>query len=143
MEQRLRLVQGSGLRDDNRASERRRVMVPGQIVWKDAKGATRMVPVRTRDVSDEGVSVECTMATTIPLFRLVFFQVDRSVRNCPDLPATLRKNNVLSAIFRVGESSPVTGAPTEYALRLLVDPEARRQAAVANWSANQNCTRTA
>lgn len=118
-------------------------MVPGQIVWKDAKGATRMVPVTTRDVSDQGVSVETTMATAIPLFRLVYFQVDRTARNQSDLPASLRKSNVLSAIFRVGESSPVTGAPTEYALRLLVEPDARPKTAVAGWSAGASCTRTA
>ena len=141
MEQRLRLVQGSGPRDENRASERRRVAVPGQIIWKDAKGSTRMAAVVTRDVSDHGVSVECTAAAAIPLYRLVYFQVDRDVRNRTDLPPTLRKSNVLSAIFRVGDCSPATGAPTEYALRLLVEPD--RGEATSDWSAAAGCTRTA
>jgi hypothetical protein len=51
--------------------------------------------------------------------------VDRSVRHRSDLPAALRKSNVLSAIFRVGDTSPRTGAPIEYGLRLLIEPERR------------------
>jgi hypothetical protein len=143
MEQRLRLVQTSSPRLDNRTSERRRVAVPGQIVWKDARGATRMVPVMTRDVSELGVAVECQISTAIPLYRLVYFQVDREARHCADLPATLRRSNVLSAVFRVGECSEVTGAPTEYALRLLVEPEGRSAPMGRDWSADTGCTRTA
>ena len=142
MEQRLRLVQGTASRGDNRASERRRVAMPGQIVWKDAKGATRMAPVMTRDVSDHGVRFECTVPAAIPLYRLVYFQLDRDVRHCPELPASLRKSNVLCAVFRVGESSPETGAPTEYALRVLAEPDRRPAAPAQGWPAAA-CTRTA
>ena len=126
MEQRLRLVQSNDPVPESRKSERRPVTLPAQIVWKDAKGATRMTPVVTRDVSDFGVSVECSVASAIPLYRLVYFQIDRQARHSPHLPPVLRKSNILSAIFRVGECSSVTGAPTEYALRLLVEPEERR-----------------
>ena len=99
MEQRLRLVQGGQQpRADKRISERRAVAVPGQIVWKDARGTTRMASVVTRDVSEHGVSVECLSGEAIPLYRLVYFQIDREARNRPDLPAALRKSNVLSAI---------------------------------------------
>jgi len=144
MEQRLRLVQTGGPRPDKRASERRRIAVPGQIVWKDAKGSTRMAPVLTRDVSEHGVSVECQVPTPIPLYRLVYFQIDRDARNRADLPAPLRKSNVLSAIFRVGESSAVTGAPTEYALRLLVEPAQRAaDAGGSEWPEASGRTRTA
>ena len=143
MEQRLRLVQSSGPRLENRASERRRVSVAGQIVWKDAKGSTRMVPVVTRDVSDHGVAVECRIAASIPLYRLVYFQVDRNARQSAELPALLRKSNVLSAVFRVGECSAVTGAPTEYALRLLVEPDRRSAAIGRDWSADAGRTRSA
>ena len=80
--------------------------MPGQIVWKDARGTTRMTAVVTRDVSDHGVSVDCLGGMPIPLFRLVYFQVDREARNRPDLPAALRKSNVLSAVFRVGDVPP-------------------------------------
>jgi hypothetical protein len=121
MEQRLRLVQGTQPRTPRRA-ERRRIAVPGQIVWKDARGITRIARVITRDVSDLGVSVECLGGIPIPLFRLVYFQVDREARLRPDLPAALRKSSVLSAVFRVGPCRQATGAPSDYALRLLIEP---------------------
>ena len=123
MEQRLRLVQGWHGRSEKRAAERRRVEVPGQIVWKDARGTTRMASVITRDVSEHGVCVECLSGTPIPQYRLVYFQVDRDARSRPDLPAALRKTSVLSAVFRVGVCRQSTGVPADYALRLLVEPE--------------------
>jgi hypothetical protein len=122
MEQRLRLVQGGQPRGDKRTSERRRLEVPGQIVWKDAGGTTRFASVVTRDVSEHGVAVQCLNGAAIPRYRLVYFQIDRDARNRPELPAALRKPNVLSAIFRVGPYSERTGSPSEYALRLLVEP---------------------
>lgn len=82
-----------------------------------------MAAVVTRDVSEFGVSVECLGGMPIPLYRLVYFQIDREARNRPDVPAALRKSNVLSAIFRVGPCQQSTGAPSEYALRLMVEPE--------------------
>ena len=123
MEQRLRLVQGGQGRSDKRQSERLAIEVPGQIVWKDAKGTTRMASVITRNVSEQGVRVECLSGTPIPQYRLVYFQVDRDARHRPDLPAALRKSSVLSAVFRVGPCQQATGAPSDYALRLLVEPE--------------------
>jgi hypothetical protein len=144
MEQRLRLVQGA--RVEKRGAERRPVRVPGQIVWKDHRGQTRMASIVTRDVSEHGVSFECQSGLIVPLYRLVYFQVDRHARNRPDLPATLRKQNVLSAVFRVGASSEKTGTPTEYALRLLVEPQpavAARTTPSAEWSGSDERTRTA
>jgi hypothetical protein len=129
MEQRLRLVQGGQGRSDKRAAERRRLEVPGQMVWKDARGTTRIASVVTRDVSEHGVCVECLSGTPIPQYRLVYFQVDRDARNRPELPASLRKNSVLSAVFRVGACRQATGAPSDYALRLLVEPERKVTAA--------------
>ena len=142
MEQRLRLVQGSS-RYEKRVGDRHRVAVPGQIVWKDARGATRMASVVTRDVSEHGVSVDCVAGTPIPLYRLVYFQVNREARNRPDLPAVLRKSSVLSAIFRVGPCSDVTGVPTEYALRLLVEPDVKTARSDASWEATTSRTLTA
>jgi hypothetical protein len=128
MEQRLRLVQGGHQpRSEKRTSERRPLSVPGQIVWKDARGATKLTSVVTRDVSDHGVAVECLNGATIPLYRLVYFQVDREARHQPDLPEALKKPNVLSAVFRVGADSRATGSPSEYALRL-VEPARSGQA---------------
>jgi hypothetical protein len=129
MEQRLRLVQRAQSRGEKRAADRQRLTVPAQIVWKDARGTTRMAPVRTRDVSEHGVSVECLGGMPIPQFRLVYFQIDREARGRPDLPAPLRKSSVLSAVFRVGPCTQETGAPSEYALRLLVDPAQKPHAA--------------
>ena len=143
MEQRLRLVQGTNNRYERRGADRHRISVPGQILWKDAKGTTRMASVVTRDVSGNGVTVECTSAVAIPLYRLVYFQVDRDARNRLDLPAQLRKSNVLSAIFRVGPSSDVTGAPTEYALRMLVEPARESAAPDVTWTPEAARVKTA
>jgi hypothetical protein len=139
MEQRLRLVQGSHQpKNDKRTSERRRLAVAGQIVWKDARGNTKLTEVVTRDVSDHGVSVECLNGATIPLYRLVYFQVARDARQHPELPEAFKKPNVLSAIFRVGADNQATGAPFEYALRLLVEPARTAQPAGVDtdWAAH-------
>jgi hypothetical protein len=133
MEQRLRLVQSGGRACEKRGADRFPLSVPGQIVWKDARGTTRLASVVTRDVSEHGVSVECTGGTPIPLYRLVYFQLDREARYRQDLPAALRKPNVLSAIFRVGPCSDATGAPTEYGLRLLVEPDRQPAAPPSGW----------
>ena len=143
MEQRLRLVQGGQPRTDKRAAERRRLEVPGQIVWKDARGTTRMAAVVTKDVSEHGVSVECLGGMPIPLFRLVYFQIDREARNRHDLPAALRKSSVLSAVFRVGECRKETGAPSDYALRMMVEPHRAAAAPAAPATDSGDRTRTA
>ncbi len=121
MHQRHRIVQCGQPHSQKRAVERRRIAVPAQIVWKDAGGVTRVASVITRDVSDQGVAVDCLGGVPIPAFRLVYFLVDRNAR-MPDLPHPLRTSGVLAAVFRVGPSNPATGAPTGYALRLLVEP---------------------
>lgn len=144
MEQRLRLVQGTHARAEKRGAERRLLTVPGQIVWKDARGTTRMASVITRDVSEHGVRVECLGGVPIPLYRLVYFQVDRAVRERTDLPPALCKSNVLSAVFRVGPSSQATGAPTDYALRMLVGPDRKKAAAPAPvWQSRTTSVRSA
>jgi len=132
MEQRLRLVQGGQQpRSEKRTSERRPLEVPGQIVWKDARGNTRLTSVVTRDVSEFGVSVECLTGAAIPLYRLVYFQIDRDSRHHADIPPALRKPNVLSAVFRVGADNRAIGGPSGYALRLLVEPARTVQATTA------------
>ena len=125
MEQKLRLVQANNTAApaEKRRAARHQLAVPGQIVWKDARGTTRTASVVTRDVSETGVSVECLQGPAIPLYRMVYFQVDRMARTRKELPAVLRGSNVLSAVFRVGATSQRTGSPAEYALRLLVEPQ--------------------
>ena len=106
----------------NRIGDRRKLRVPGRLTWRDAKGALRFVSVVTRDVSEVDAFVECQAPTSIPLYRLVHFQVERSDRDCPELPAVLQHGKVLSAVYRVGPYRPSSGTPLGYALRLLIDP---------------------
>jgi len=111
-----------------RRAERRRVSVPGRLMWRDARGTLRFASVVTRDVSDDDCFVECEVPAVIPLYRLVHFQVERSARDSADLPATLREGKVLGAVYRVGPYQSATGTPSGYGLRLLVDPGQRRTA---------------
>lgn len=121
----------------NRIGRRRSVRVPGRLTWRDASGTLRFASVVTRDVSDVDAFVECQVPASIPLYRLVHFQVERPARECGDLPSVLQQGKVLSAVYRVGPYKSSTGTPQGYALRLLVDPkqsaaEARATLAVAN-----------
>jgi hypothetical protein len=69
--------------------------------------------------------VECQVPASIPLYRLVHFQIERTGRETTDLPAPLRRGKVLSAVYRVGPYRPSSGTPLGYALRLIVDPVRR------------------
>jgi hypothetical protein len=105
-----------------RIGTRRKVRVPGRLTWRDSSGTLRFVSVVTRDVSDVDAFVECQMPASIPLYRLVHFQIERPARDCSDLPGVLRQGKVLSAVYRVGPYKSSTGTPQGYALRLLVEP---------------------
>jgi hypothetical protein len=89
---------------------------------------TRFASVITKDVSESGVYLECRGSDAIPLYRLVYLQLEREARDLAGLPAPLRDGRVLSAVYRVGPRQPATGTPSGYALRLLVEPGARRAA---------------
>ena len=110
-----------------RIGERRKVRVAGRLTWRDASGALRFVSVVTRDVSDVDAFVECQAPTSIPLYRLVHFQIERTGRGCSDLPAVLQQGKVLSAVYRVGPYKSATGTPQGYALRLLIEPTPARR----------------
>jgi hypothetical protein len=105
-----------------RVAERRRVSVAGRLTWRDASGTLRFASVITRDVSDRDLFVECQVPASIPKYRLVHFQVERTARDSRELPGVLRHGKVLAAIYRVGPHQTTTGTPRGYALRLLVDP---------------------
>ena len=62
------------------------------------------------------------MPASIPLYRLVHFQVERSAQDRTHLPAVLRRGKLLSAVYRVGPYAPATGTPQGYAIRLLSEP---------------------
>lgn len=122
-----------------RIGDRRKISVPGRLTWRDGSGTLRFVSVLTRDVSDVDAFVECQVPASIPLYRLVHFQIERSARECMDLPPVLKQGKVLSAVYRVGPYRSATGTPQGYALRLLVEPgrvsarpRARTTIAVAN-----------
>jgi len=105
-----------------RAGERRKLRVAGRLTWRDSSGALRFVSVVTRDVSDVDAFVECQAPTSIPLYRLVHFQIERAGRECSELPLVLQQGKVLSAVYRVGPYKSATGTPQGYALRLLIEP---------------------
>ena len=105
-----------------RIGDRRQLRVAGRLTWRDASGALRFVSVMTRDVSDVDVFVECQVPASIPLYRLVHFQIERNGRDTTDLPPVLQQGKVLSAVYRVGPYRTTTGTPQGYALRLLIDP---------------------
>jgi hypothetical protein len=105
-----------------RRSERRSLVLPGRVTWKDSRGTTRFASVLTRDVSDTGIFIEWSESTSIPLYRLVTFQLERDARNADGLPMALRVGKVLSAVYRAGEFQKSTGTPEGYGLRLLVEP---------------------
>jgi len=106
--------------DNPRGSERRAVTVPARLTWKDQRGATRFATVLVRNVSEHGVYVECQSPVSIPLFRLVQFQLEREARGSDALPGSLQHGRVLSAVYRV--SPPKGSQPQGLALRLIVDP---------------------
>jgi hypothetical protein len=112
---------------NKRGTERRPVALPARLTWKDQRGATRFATVVMRNVSDFGVYVECQSPVSIPLFRLVQFQLERDVRETDALPGALQHGRVLSAVYRVSPGSP--SRPQGLALRLMVDP---RRNAVAD-----------
>ena len=109
---------------NQRAAERRAMTLPARLTWKDHRGATRFASVVTRDVSEFGVFVECQTAVTIPLYRLVQFQLERDVRDSDPVPASLRNGRILSAVYRV-TSATTSGGRQGLALRLMVDPKRR------------------
>lgn len=115
---------------NHRAAERKPLMLPARLMWKDQRGTPRFASVVTKNVSDGGIYVETTTAVSIPLYRLVQFQLEREARDGEQLPAALRQSRVLSAVYRV--SRPMGGGRQGLALRLMVDPKrAGRDAARA------------
>jgi len=109
--------------DNKRAVERRPVQLPARLMWKDQRGTTRFASVVTRNISELGVYVECQSAVSIPLYRLVQFQIERDIRDASNqpLPMALRQGRILSAVYRVTPGSPA--GRQGLALRLMVDPK--------------------
>lgn len=117
--------------ETRRRAERKSVRVPGRVMWRDSRGMTRFASVVTRDISDQGVYLECHGSQAIPLHRLVYLQLEREARELNALPHALTDGRVLSAVYRIGPCEPTTGTPSGYALRLLLDPGTIRPNATA------------
>jgi hypothetical protein len=115
--------------ENQRSAERRPVALPARLTWKDQRGTTRFASVFTRNVSEFGVFVECESAMSIPLYRLVQFQLERDVREGEALPQALRQGRILSAVYRVSPANKHSGRQG-LALRLMVDPKRAPAAAV-------------
>ena len=86
---------------------------------------TRFASVVTRDISDEGVYLDCRAGDAIPLHRLVYLQLEREARDVAQLPAGVARRT-----RPVGRLSRRTlRAHHRNAVRLraapLVDPNAR------------------
>ena len=88
------------------------VNLPARLTWKDANGAVRFTSVRTSQVTDTGVVVECDSAVSLPLYRLVHLQVEKSAREWMELPEPLRDGRVLSAVWHVAPRKASTGTPS-------------------------------
>jgi len=112
---------------EKRTARRQPVALPARMTWKDQRGTTRFASVITRDISEFGVFVDClSTAASIPLYRLVDFQLERDVREAEAVPASLRQGRILSAVYRVTPPT-ASGKPQGIALRLMVDPKRRVQ----------------
>src|SRR5262245_9717248 len=109
---------------NKRLSNRQTVALPARLTWKDQRGTTRFASVVARNVSELGVFVDCQGTVSIPLYRLVQFQLERETRDSDPLPASLRSGRILSAVYRV-TAPAANGGRQGLALRLLVDPKRR------------------
>ena len=117
-----------------RTAERLEMTVPARLTWKDQRGTVRFASVVTRNVSEFGVLVESQSPLSIPLYRLVQFQLEPGVRENRSIPASLRDGRSLSAVYRI-EPPAYSGARHAIALRLMVDPKrAVREAEVTEKS---------
>src|SRR5262245_23703667 len=115
---------------NKRNTERQTVTLPARLTWKDQRGTTRFAAVVTRNVSEQGVYVECQSPVSIPLYRLVQFQLEREVRDGGAVPSSLQQGRILSAVYRVSPPSPQK--PQGLALRLMVDPRRATNASASN-----------
>jgi len=104
---------------DMRLTERRSVNLPARLTWKDARGTIRFATGVARNLSAHGVYIECHTPVSIPLYRLVQFQIDRDSLATAAVPPALM-GRVPSAVYRV---SPASMSQRQgFALRLMVDP---------------------
>lgn len=114
--------------DTTRAATRIDVALPARLMWKDQRGMTRFTAVVTRNVSEFGAYVECPTPVSLPLYRLVQFQLEKDVKESDALPASLKQGRLTAAIYRV-QPPDARGRGQGLALRLMVEPKRRPGAA--------------
>ncbi len=90
------------------------------MAWIDATGDDRSATIRTENVSERGVLLECLSTTEIPLHRLVSLSLSARAREREELPNALRRPGVQAAIYRVETPDDPHQPTRRYALRLLV-----------------------
>lgn len=108
----------------NRAAERVDVALPARLTWKDQRGMARFATVMTRNVSEFGAYVDCETPVSLPLYRLVQFQLERDVKDSDQLPASLKQGRLTAAVYRV-QPPDSRGRGQGFALRLMVEPKRR------------------
>lgn len=108
----------------NRATERVDVALPARLTWKDQRGTSRFATVMTRNVSEFGAYVECQTPVSLPLYRLVQFQLEREIKNSEELPTSLKQGRLTAAVYRV-QPPDSRGRGQGFALRLMVEPKRR------------------
>jgi hypothetical protein len=118
----LSIVTSKTIKRVAQRAQRRALALPGRVTWKDTRGTMRFASVCTRNISDTGVFIELSEPTSIPLYRLVSFQLELDARNVDGVPSALRTGKVLSAVYRTGAVQKSTGTPDGYGLRLLIEP---------------------
>jgi hypothetical protein len=112
----------------DRAAERIAAILPARLMWKDQRGTARFAAVVTRNVSQYGAYVECTTPVSLPLYRLVQFQLERDAKESDGLPESFRHGRLLAAVYRITPPN-ASGRGQGIALRLMIEP--KRKAAQA------------
>ncbi len=105
---------------DRRGAARLPLVMPARLAWKDQRGVARFATVTTRDISPCGVYVESSAPLSIPLFRLVQFQLEPTARAIDKVPDALRHGRVLAAVYRISHATK--DSRHGLALRLMVEP---------------------
>jgi hypothetical protein len=99
--------------------ERQVVRVPARLRWLDRQQRTRTAVVQTCDLSEDGVYVDCAPAVSIPLFRLVYFEIMAGGAKVVAAPEWWGHDAVLSAVYRI--APPTAHHPSQgLALRFLM-----------------------
>ena len=92
--------------EDHEAERREAIRYPvvasGRMTWTDAPGDDRSASIRTENVSERGVLLECLSTTEISPYRLVSLSLSARARAREELlPNALRHPEVQAAIYRV------------------------------------------